>query len=194
LTAVQREWRRSRVLAAATALAVAVVIGAGCSGGSGGLGTSGSSSSTSPARAGSTAGSTPVTDGSTTTQRSSTSTTPVDAGDHGPDYFTSPSKNIGCYLDAAQVRCDVGDKTWTAPPPDTPCPLDYGHGVLMEAGKAPVFSCAGDTTLGGPDVLAYGQTAQRGHLVCASTEGGMTCSDLTSGHSFTVARESYALH
>jgi hypothetical protein len=93
--------------------------------------------------------------------------------------FTSPTGNIGCYIDRRSVRCDISKRDWDPPARPAGCAeqVDYGQGITMKAGGAPEFVCAGDTALGGGDPLAYGQSIAAGLLRCESEESGMTCTD-----------------
>jgi hypothetical protein len=113
------------------------------------------------------------------------------AADTGPTYFQLPSGNIGCYMDATAVRCDIHDRQWSPPAKPADCTLDYGQGISLSAGR-PSFVCAGDTTLGGPDTLAYGAAARHGALVCNSTEAGVSCRNVTTGRGFSLARQAYS--
>lgn len=116
-------------------------------------------------------------------------------GKSGPKYFTSPSKNIGCYMSRRDTRCDIRNRSWQPPPEPKSCKkigLDYGQGIAIGANHAE-FICAGDTALGGPKVLAYGQIAQRGPFVCESEPDGMTCSNIHHGHGFFLSKESYRI-
>lgn len=38
--------------------------------------------------------------------------------------FTSPSGNVGCYLDQTTVRCDISERDWSPPPRPADCELD----------------------------------------------------------------------
>jgi hypothetical protein len=108
-------------------------------------------------------------------------------------HFTSPSGNVGCILDSDYLRCDIAERQWVPPPRPADCPLDYGYGIALEAGGRAAFVCAGDTTLGGSDVLPYGQSITRGSLSCTSAESGMSCRDSGSGSSFSLSRQVYQL-
>lgn len=118
----------------------------------------------------------------------------------GPDVtqftpFTSPSGNIGCYIDPVQVRCDITEHTWTPPPrPDT-CPsfTGYGQGLVLRAGIDAKVVCAGDTAMTQGNTLAYGDSITAGPLRCDSDESGITCKDSSTGHGFTISRDSYGL-
>lgn len=107
--------------------------------------------------------------------------------------FTSPTGNIGCYIDQSSVRCDIGDRDWSPPKAPKSCKLDYGQGIELRAGGAADFVCAGDTALGGGDVLDYGTSIGAGLLVCESEESGMTCRDTETGRGFTISKQSYEI-
>ena len=113
-------------------------------------------------------------------------------GTEGPEYFRTPSRNIGCVLMKQEVRCDIAEREWKPTPANEPCRLDYGNGISLNANGAQ-FTCAGDTTLGAPTVLEYGQRAQRGKFFCDSAQDGVTCSNLETGAGFFISRESYRI-
>lgn len=107
--------------------------------------------------------------------------------------FATPSGNIGCALSADNVRCDIGDRTWTAPPKPSTCQLDYGNGLVL-SGSGAAVSCAGDTLLHATtNVLAYGHGLRDGLMQCVSQSSGVRCDDLGTGHGFTLAKENYTL-
>lgn len=111
--------------------------------------------------------------------------------DVGPGDFSSPSGNIGCYVDVGNgIRCDIKTRTWAPPPAPPSCQLDYGQGLVVDQGPG-AFVCAGDTVLGSSNVLAYGAIAQRGPFRCDSEEDGMTCVDTQTGHGFFLSSQSY---
>jgi hypothetical protein len=109
--------------------------------------------------------------------------------------FTSPSGKIGCQIDPAMVRCDITERTWSAPPRPADCPsvTGYGQGLTLQAGGRARFVCAGDTAMTQGNPLAYGDWITAGVLRCDSAESGITCRDVGTGHGFTVARQSYNL-
>jgi hypothetical protein len=107
--------------------------------------------------------------------------------------FTSPSGNIGCYIDRGTVRCDIAERDWEPPAAPDDCELDFGQGISMEAGGAPAFVCAGDTALEGGPPLDYGMSIASGLLRCESEEAGMTCRDIETGRGFTLSKERYEL-
>ena len=107
--------------------------------------------------------------------------------------FVTPSGNIACALTATGARCDIGDRSWTAPSKPASCPLDYGNGLSVSASGAAV-SCAGDTLLhSSTNVLAYGHGIRNGQTQCVSQSTGVRCEYLATGHGFTLAKESYTL-
>ena len=107
--------------------------------------------------------------------------------------FTSPTGNIGCYIDRRSVRCDIGDRDWESPAAPSSCKLDYGQGIELRAGGAADFVCAGDTALGGGDALEYGTSIGAGLLICESEESGMSCRDTETGRGFTLSKQSYEI-
>lgn len=115
------------------------------------------------------------------------------AGAEGFVDFTSPSGNVSCVLDVDYVRCDIAERDWTPPPRPADCEFDYGQGVALVPGGPAEFVCAGDTTLGGSNPLAYGQSITRGDLRCESAQTGITCLDRTTGHGFALSRQVYQL-
>lgn len=107
--------------------------------------------------------------------------------------FSSPSANIGCYIDKRNVRCDIRRRSWKPPPKPARCESDFGQGVGLNAGGRPAFVCAGDTALGSREKLAYGEGIQAGVLRCISRRSGITCKDTRSGPGFSLSRERYRL-
>jgi hypothetical protein len=119
----------------------------------------------------------------------------VPAGNHGPHYFMTPSHNIGCYVSAHDARCDIRTRTWSPPPEPASCRkigLDFGQGLVVGPHRAE-FVCAGDTTLGGPAILPYRSSSQRGTLLCVSRVAGVTCRNTANGHGFFLSRATYRL-
>lgn len=107
--------------------------------------------------------------------------------------FTSPTGNIGCYIDTTTVRCDIDQRDWQPPAQPASCDLDYGQGIDLEAGGSAAFVCAGDTALRGGGALAYGRSISAGALRCDSAASGMTCTDSTTGHGFTLSKAGYRI-
>jgi hypothetical protein len=139
----------------------------------------------------------------TVTESTGVTTTTPGGGEEGPPAadqtvksltgFTSPSGNIGCLIDRSTVRCDIRDRDWEPPEAPADCDLDYGQGISLDAGSAPDFVCAGDTTLESGEALPYGQSIQGGLLRCQSEESGMTCRDIETGRGFTISKQRYEL-
>lgn len=138
---------------------------------------------------------------STTTEATETTATTTTEGSSPPagievtelTGFTSPSGNIGCYLDRRTVRCDIAERDWEPPSPPDGCELDYGQGITLDAGGSPAFVCAGDTALGAGDPLPYGQSIAAGLLLCESEDSGMSCRDIETGRGFTISKQAYEL-
>jgi hypothetical protein len=106
-----------------------------------------------------------------------------------PD-FQTPSRNIACALEGgAWLRCEILSGLRPMPTRPARCPLDWGHGLVLSARKAPAVLCAGDTVrLASMPVLAYGTTWRRGGFVCVSRFTGLTCT-APSGHGFFLSRQ-----
>ena len=107
--------------------------------------------------------------------------------------FRTPSQNIGCYLTAEAARCDIVKKSWDPPPKPADCELDWGNGISVYQEQEAAFTCAGDTVLGAGDVLDYGRSLQAGEFVCDSSSAAMRCSNVSSGHGFTLSVQQYQL-
>lgn len=148
-----------------------------------------------------TASTTTTTTTSTATTSASSTSTSADGATPPADRvvtkltgFTSPSGDIGCYIDRESVRCDIAERDWQPPKPTTRCRFDYGQGIFLTPGGAPEFVCASDTALQPDgDPLPYGSSISAGLLRCESAESGITCRDTESGRGFSLAREAYEL-
>ena len=127
--------------------------------------------------------------------RGTAPSSPSARSDTGPDIFLSPSRNIGCRLSAMRVRCDTRARDFQPPPKPPDCETDWGHALVVNSQGKGVFSCAGDTVAGDQraPVLAYGSVARRGPFECRSSEAGMECVNLDTGHGFFVSRGEYRL-
>jgi hypothetical protein len=101
----------------------------------------------------------------------------------------SPTGNIACGIDKTFVRCDIGQRDWTAPPKPRSCHVDWGNGLILNRTGRASFECAGDTLLGQGRHLPYGQSVRRGRFRCASRTTGMRCVNLRNGHGFQLSRQ-----
>lgn len=97
--------------------------------------------------------------------------------ERGPVHFTTPSKNIGCYLTAESVVCDVGDYTGRLPPRPAECEHDWVAGASIDSNGVTLGRCTSDTALGASRVLAHGTSVQVGDIRCASDRDGLICRD-----------------
>ena len=107
--------------------------------------------------------------------------------------FTSPSGNVGCYLDTSTARCDIAERDWAPPTRPADCPLAYGHGLTVSRHQPAAFVCSGDTALGAGAPLAYGDSITAGTLRCESAVTGVTCRDTETHHGFAISRQAYRL-
>ncbi len=107
--------------------------------------------------------------------------------------FSSPSGNIGCYIEPTNVRCDIAERNWSPPPRAASCSemTGWGQGLQLTVGQPADFVCAGDTALTSGSPLAYGDKIVSGSIECTSTQAGMSCWDFVYGGSFDISREGY---
>lgn len=187
---------RARATLTALILAAAIVVGCGDDEGSGGV-TEVSAATVTITETDDTA---PTSTDETTVGQDTGETTGQDGSPPPADIevssltgFTSPTGNIGCYIDQTSVRCDIGERDWQPPSKPSSCPGDFGQGITMKAGGAPEFVCANDSALSAGDPLPYGQSIAAGLLRCESAATDMTCTDTETGRGFTLAKESYKL-
>ncbi len=175
--------RRSRGVAGVVlVLALAGVAAVGCSGDDDDQGLP----ATTTAGGGATT-STSVVPSSTT----GTTTEPVIEQRTAPVLFDLPSGNLGCVMADTGVRCDALQHTYTPPPTEDDCLLDYGHSVeLQRAEGRPYFACSGDTMVGSGPALPYGTGVDVGWVTCVSSVAGVTCTS-DEGHGFFLSREAY---
>jgi hypothetical protein len=113
-------------------------------------------------------------------------------------FFLSPTHNIGCQVasgpDGGEARCDI--RTHTYQPPDRPsdCDLDWGDSLVVSTTGAGGFSCHGDTAFDpGSAELGYGQQIVVGPFRCDSERTGVTCTNVDTGHGFSLRRGDYRL-
>jgi hypothetical protein len=111
------------------------------------------------------------------------------SGEAAAAQFRSPSGNIGCYIDASGVRCDINERDWSAPHKPASCDLDFGQGVQVGRSGRARYVCAGDTTLGAGPRLAYSSSIRRGRFRCLSLRSHMRCDNLRNGHGFALSRQ-----
>jgi hypothetical protein len=116
---------------------------------------------------------------------------PIDVKDY--DRFQSPSKNISCMITSDEVRCDIVEKTFTAPKPSD-CSMGVPSALVIPSGQPARVRCISDTVADpGNPVLEYGQTTSSQGFTCASEEDGMHCREDATGHTFRLSRGSYDL-
>jgi hypothetical protein len=143
----------------------------------------------------------------TTTAPAATTSTPATASTPPPPpaptktvsltSFRSPTGNLGCEMytfGSGGARCDIANRTWSAPPRPSSCPLDYGQGLEVNGSGRGRFTCAGDTALnpkGTP--LPYGEASKVGSFLCISATTGMTCTNTNSRHGFFISIGSYRI-
>jgi hypothetical protein len=107
--------------------------------------------------------------------------------------FATPSRNIGCFGDRREVRCDI--RVTTAKPPvkrPKSCQFDWGDAFAVGPTGRGRGVCHGDTALPDPNkkvrILKYGTSIRLGTIVCTSRRVGLTCHN-PGNHGFFMSRE-----
>jgi hypothetical protein len=127
---------------------------------------------------------------------------PAAHADTDYQFFQSPSGNIACLLGTvsengvlrATAGCQVGEHTFAAPPRPGACAGGWGDSVVVTQGRPASMQCHTDTLLPSNDpVLPYGHSRSAGPITCESELSGMTCTDTTTGHGFSLLRDGYRL-
>ena len=116
---------------------------------------------------------------------------PVEAGPSA--WFSSPSKNIGCYMTLSSVRCDVISHSYRPAPKPASCHFAWGPSLQVRTTGKGGFRCVSDTVAGSARILNYGASLTVGPFTCTSRTTGMTCTDTKDGHGFRISRTSYSL-
>jgi hypothetical protein len=108
-------------------------------------------------------------------------------------WFSSPSRNLGCYVTTTSVRCDAIAFSYTPPPKPASCHLNWGPSIHVTTSGRARFGCISDTVDGSMRILRYGDSIAIASFRCTSRITGVTCSDTRDGHGFRIARASYFL-
>jgi hypothetical protein len=104
-----------------------------------------------------------------------------------PIMFQSPSGNIACALQSAEVRCDMRKVGAALPERPASCFGDWGHAfVVTRNGSKGRRLCITDA-LGGPGTptVRYGHTWRRGGFRCSATRAQVRCVN-RRGHGFAL--------
>ena len=93
-----------------------------------------------------------------------------------------------------EVRCDLRQHTWTAPPKPKSCPVDWGDGVVVSRHGLGNYVCAGDT-VADPSAPALGPGASitLGRYTCGVLTASVRCSNYVNGHGFEVSAATVSL-
>lgn len=108
-------------------------------------------------------------------------------------WFSSPSKNIGCYMTTSGVRCDVITYSYTPTKKPAGCDFAWGPSVEVTTTGKGHFRCVSDTVAGSARILRYGKSITIGRFRCTSRTTDMTCVDTENGHGFRISRVTYRL-
>ena len=110
----------------------------------------------------------------------------------GPYWFATPTRNIACVVRGGEARCDVVERTWSAPAKPSDCPFDWGPTLGVQGSSAGRFVCVSDSVFDAPDTVPWGSAVRGGSAICEVRPEGVTCrTDV--GHGFFLSEESYRL-
>jgi hypothetical protein len=124
--------------------------------------------------------------------------------------ITSPTGDVACWLDEAQIRADdvygqaeciATQHTWAPPPLPPNCPDPHEPVFFLSArpqigpgrpgGMVQCHENSNFVPPPGSVPLEYGRSLTVGAITCDSQPSGITCTDTSSGHFFRVSRDSY---
>lgn len=107
-----------------------------------------------------------------------------------PVTFTLPSRNIACEVTADAATCTIAQFSY--PEPTVPgCDGLVGHDIRLTAdGASWLCRDGGAPGRAGSDVpvLDYGETTSVPPYTCASAPTGVSCRNVETGRSFSLAR------
>jgi hypothetical protein len=131
---------------------------------------------------------------------------------HGLRFFHTADNNIACGMVKGQkknrkkhrprlpgeARCDLRNKSWTAPPRPNYCDLDWGFGVAVSDRGMAGYVCAGDTVADQTaPILAPGGTITLGRYTCAVPAvvvPTVQCQNNLTLHGFQVSADAVVLY
>ncbi|MFV0251811.1 MAG: hypothetical protein ACK5H2_00550 [Beutenbergiaceae bacterium] len=111
--------------------------------------------------------------------------------------FASPSGNIWCTIGAEAATCQIADMSYQ-PPTVNGCEDNELLGYIVQVSvDGPEYPCP-TGNISGPaaterTALEYGETSAVGDFMCQSSETGMTCTNLSTGARFSIARAGVTL-
>ncbi len=106
--------------------------------------------------------------------------------------FATPTGNIWCTLTDTSATCEIATIDYQPPPIDGCDDNDLAGKVLTVSAEGAEYPCPdGDIAGAAPDdraVLDYESVTAVGDSMCTSMETGVTCTNLSTGASFTLTR------
>lgn len=105
--------------------------------------------------------------------------------------FAMPSGNIWCELQDADTQCVIESFTYS-PPSIEDCSEDVAGHVWQVTAEEAGPACPGDQVPEPSQELSeldYGEATTVGDFLCESTEEGVTCRAISTGHGFEIARD-----
>jgi hypothetical protein len=124
----------------------------------------------------------------------------------GLRFFHTADGNISCVMVKGQkkrhkhprlpgaARCDIQNKTWTAPPKPRYCDVDWGFGTEVGAKGIGRYVCAGDTVAEpNAPVLPLGGSITLGRFTCTVPNVTVRCSNNRTSHGFEISADAVSL-
>lgn len=109
-------------------------------------------------------------------------------------HFSTPTRNIGCYVSQEAVGCGIYEYSWPLPSKPADCDADWAPGLSIARDGAVEFGhCASDTVMGAERILPYGTEVRVSGFRCASEQRGVTCSHDATRHGFFLSRTRYTV-
>lgn len=105
--------------------------------------------------------------------------------------FVMPSGNIWCELEDQDTQCVIESFNYS-PPSIEDCSEDIAGHVWQVTAEQAGPACPGDEVPEPSQELTeldYGDATAVGDFLCESTEEGVTCRSVSTGHGFEIARE-----
>lgn len=132
----------------------------------------------------------PATDDETPSTSTQAVTAPADALDLAE--FATPSGNIWCTIADTAAVCQISEIDYQAPQIEGCADNELAGKVVQVTLEGAEYPCPTGDIAGAAaadrTVLDYEQTTAVGDYMCASSETGVTCTNLSAGHQFTITR------
>ncbi|GAB2620212.1 hypothetical protein [Pseudactinotalea suaedae] len=132
----------------------------------------------------------PATDETTSGTSTQAVTAPADALDVAE--FATPSGNIWCTIGDSAAVCQIDVIDYQPPQIEGCADNELAGKIVQVSAEGAEYPCPTENIPGAAaadrTVLDYDQTTAVGDYMCASSETGVTCTNLSAGHRFTITR------